>query len=63
MVMAIETGAITSALFIVTIILLLMPMYSPIAVALEMITGRAYANTLLYNLCVLCKERPSLTLT
>jgi hypothetical protein len=50
--MAIETGALTAVLFIVTVILLLTPNNDPIAVALELITGRAYTNTLLYNLCV-----------
>jgi hypothetical protein len=48
MLTAVETGATTSILFIVICILLVSPANQPIAVALQLILGRTYTNTLLY---------------
>jgi hypothetical protein len=47
MLMAVESGALTATLFIVTIILLLSVRDQPAAVGVELCLGRAYANTLL----------------
>jgi hypothetical protein len=46
---AVETGATTSVLFIVIVLLLLSASGEPVAVAFELCLGRAYANTLLFN--------------
>jgi hypothetical protein len=47
MLLAVETGATTSVVFIVVVVLLGSPRSQPIAVAFELLIGRFYTNTLL----------------
>jgi hypothetical protein len=49
MLIAVETGATTSTLFLITVLLLLNMNAQTFAVAIELCVGRAYAITVLYN--------------